>query len=103
MESVDEVGRCTTSYLSAGPACLQCLVCVNKKLGNSQLQLSLVLLQHMTHVIQVTQFRTQQQQQQHAGVSELAIDRGVDTSVGWILEIGANTGSYQGRSQDSEL
>jgi hypothetical protein len=21
----------------------------------------------------------------------------------WILEIGANTGSYQGRSQDSEL
>jgi hypothetical protein len=37
----------------------------------------------LIHVIQVTQLRTQQQQQQHdAGVSELAIDRGVDTSVG---------------------
>jgi len=58
-------------------------------------------------VIQVTQLRTQQQQQQQqqhdAGVSKLAIDRGVDTSVGWILEIRANTSSYQGRSQDSEL
>ncbi len=53
-------------------------------------------------MIQVTQLRTQQQQQHHAGVLEIAIDRGVDTSVGWILEIGANTSSYQGRSQDSE-
>jgi hypothetical protein len=35
-------------------------------------------------VIQVTQLCTQQQQQQHAGVLELAIDRGVDTSVGWV-------------------
>jgi hypothetical protein len=56
----------------------------------------------LIHVIQVTQLRTQQQQQHHAGVLEIAIDRGVDTSVGWILEIGANTSSYQGRSQDSE-
>jgi len=47
VESVDEVGRCTTSYPLAGPACLRCLVCVNKKLANSQLQLSLVLLQHI--------------------------------------------------------
>jgi hypothetical protein len=43
----------------------------------------------LIHVIQVTQLRTQQQQQQQqqhdAGVSELALDRGVDTSVGWIL------------------
>jgi hypothetical protein len=54
-------------------------------------------------VIQVTHLHTQQQQQHDAVVSELAIDRGVDTSVVWILEIGANTGSYQGRSQDSEL
>jgi len=54
-------------------------------------------------VIQVTQLRTQQQQQHDAGVSELAVVRGVDTSVGWILEIRATTGSYQGRSQDSEL
>ncbi len=30
IQSVDTVGRCTTSYLLAGPVCLWCLVCFEK-------------------------------------------------------------------------